>query len=254
MILEKNKLLKLIPVFGAFLILLGVIKLHVYYNAFNVNIFNYLEFTEIITSFLNDIFIIIIGMAGGLLLNFFEENRRTIETRENVYNSLLDENKFWKRFWVYFKLDIDMFLLMIILGLTTLIIYLISKIFVPFAFYIFILMTSLIIIMTFIKEFKRKYYLIYEKFPDSTYFNLIYISILLFLSILFMTKIEIRSVKVNYIYYGTEVTFQDKILTSDSAKYYIGKTTGYIFYYDSNNDITEVYPNSIVNKISIKKR
>lgn len=146
MILEKNKLLKLIPVFGAFFILFGIIKLLVYYNAFNVNIFNYLEFTEIITSFLKDIFIIIIGMGGGLLLNFFEENRRTIETRENVYNSLLDENKFWKRFWVYFKLDLDMFLLMIILGLTNLIIYLISKIFIPIVFDFFILMTSLIIL------------------------------------------------------------------------------------------------------------
>lgn len=107
--------------------------------------------------------------------------------------------------------------------------------------------------MTLIKEFKRKYYMIYEKFPDSTYFNLIYISILLFLIIFLMTKSEIRDVKRNYKYYGTEVTLQDKILTSDSTKYYIGKTKGYIFHYDSNNDVTEVYPNSIVKKIFIKK-
>lgn len=48
-----DKLIKLTSIIGTFLILNGIIYLHIFYHEFSINIFSYLEFTEVLTAFLN---------------------------------------------------------------------------------------------------------------------------------------------------------------------------------------------------------
>lgn len=50
-----DRVLMLFPLFGVFLIFLGLLKLDLYYRHFDISIVDYLDFSEILTSFLDDI-------------------------------------------------------------------------------------------------------------------------------------------------------------------------------------------------------
>jgi len=65
-----DKLIKYLPIISGILIYLGYLKLHFYYNYFGISIINYLSLTEIITSFLDDLNIIII-CTGLMILHMF---------------------------------------------------------------------------------------------------------------------------------------------------------------------------------------
>ncbi|MBT1705274.1 hypothetical protein [Chryseosolibacter indicus] len=58
-----DKLIKTSTLIGAFLIFCGVLKLMLFYNAFNIRIIDYLTFSEIITSFLDDINVLLLLVA-----------------------------------------------------------------------------------------------------------------------------------------------------------------------------------------------
>ncbi len=71
-----DRIIKVTPLAGALLIFSGVLKLIFFYSHFNIRIIDYLEFQEIITSFLGDINVIIVfGILMTLItfitLNFF---------------------------------------------------------------------------------------------------------------------------------------------------------------------------------------
>jgi hypothetical protein len=52
--MNLKRLAEISPVIGAFLIFIGYLKLHLYYSHWDINIANYLDFSEITLSFLND--------------------------------------------------------------------------------------------------------------------------------------------------------------------------------------------------------
>ena len=55
-----ERIAKISPLFGSLLIFLGLLKLSIYYSEFHINIIEFLSFSEIITSFLNDMNILIL--------------------------------------------------------------------------------------------------------------------------------------------------------------------------------------------------
>ena len=69
---------------------------------------------------------------------------------------------------------------------------------------------------------------------------------------------EIRSVKKDKIYYGTEIHYQkfdNKIkFISDSTSYYIGKTKNYVFIFQELNNTTKIIPVKNIDQIIIKKK
>lgn len=62
-----DRLIKISTLAGAFLIFCGVLKLTLFYRAFHITIIDYLTFSEIITSFLDDINILLILVAFMIL-------------------------------------------------------------------------------------------------------------------------------------------------------------------------------------------
>ena len=55
MVLEYEKIKKIIPFLGSIIITCGYIKLNIYYRHFNIKISEYLEISEVLTLFLNDV-------------------------------------------------------------------------------------------------------------------------------------------------------------------------------------------------------
>lgn len=99
-----DKIIKMTPIAGALLIFSGVLKLIFFYSHFNIHIINYLEFQEIITSFLGDInIIIVLGMIMTLItfisLNFL--GKKTKLPLDVLFDNLL-VFLYPKRFIIFF--------------------------------------------------------------------------------------------------------------------------------------------------------
>lgn len=66
----------------------------------------------------------------------------------------------------------------------------------------------------------------------------------------YMGKASSEAVRLRYIYSDVKIHFKDKSsLVSDTSCYYIGKTSKYIFFYDSEQKHARVYPMSEVDRM-----
>lgn len=87
-----DRLLKISSLSGAVLVFCGVLKLIVYYSAFDIKIVEFLSFSEIITSFLDDINLLMIYFLAMTiqslpLLNYL--HRKSKLNIEEFYNAIL---------------------------------------------------------------------------------------------------------------------------------------------------------------------
>lgn len=85
-----DKIIKITPLAGTVLIFSGVLKLIFFYSHFNIRIIDYLEFQEIITSFLGDFNIIVIFGITMALISFMTFNFLGKRTGLPI-NELLDK-------------------------------------------------------------------------------------------------------------------------------------------------------------------
>jgi hypothetical protein len=87
-----DRLIKISSLFGAVLIFCGVLKLIIYYSAFNIPVVEFLSLSEIITSFLDDINLLLIYLLVMIiqtlpLMNYL--HRKSNLDIEILYNTLL---------------------------------------------------------------------------------------------------------------------------------------------------------------------
>ena len=95
---NSNNFSVLIPYLGSFIIFLGVIRLMFYYYSFNVRILNFLEFTEILTSFFDILLLVIITIIVAMINHFVIQDVRENERRNRLNAQLMEESSFRKRF------------------------------------------------------------------------------------------------------------------------------------------------------------
>ena len=57
--MDLKRLVEISPIIGSFLVFMGFFKLYCFYGHWDINIINYLDFSEIILSFLNDLNILV---------------------------------------------------------------------------------------------------------------------------------------------------------------------------------------------------
>jgi len=67
---KLDKLLKISSLAGIFLVFCGVLKLILYYNAFSIDIVDFLKLPEILTSFMDDINVLLIFASVMLIVSF----------------------------------------------------------------------------------------------------------------------------------------------------------------------------------------
>ena len=243
----------LIPYSGTVLIIFGAIKLITFFSFFGVNITPYLDFTEILTLFLNNI--IAFGSVF-LILNFilFLISPKSIdeESAINIENST-SEKKIYKRLKYYNGTGpIDMLTITIGLILIGIILLFINKskiwdiITIGGALWIGFLIKVLVL------EVRRQYIIKYEKYPKAIYLQMFLIFVVLLAMTLRTAYKEYDNIKNKKINTGTEITLSNVKITSTKQYYYILNTRNYVFFYDEKNKSCDIFPMAEVKKITLK--
>lgn len=98
-------LTQFIPYIGSILIFLGVLRLTYFYNSFGVSIINYLEFSEILSSFLGAIIFSIVLFLFLSIQNFLIKNKEESERLNSIAITLHEQNNFFMRIPLYFKMS-----------------------------------------------------------------------------------------------------------------------------------------------------
>lgn len=248
--LEAGKLKTLFPFAGPILVFLGVVRLHLYYRAFNVHIVNFLDFSEIVTAFLEDLIFLVGGALIVFLLDFLATTEREIESKGKFSKAFLEESSAPKRAMMSIKRMIP-FMGPVDLGLLVLLIVALVKRqdLTHLLWSVFWFHLSFVLVHT-LFEVRRKYVQFYGKQLDSTYSNLLLFSLLSVSILIQQVQSDIMSVREGKRYAGVSFSIDGAKIASDSLHYYIGNTRNYLFFYDQSSHKSTVYPMSRVADIT----
>jgi hypothetical protein len=214
---SKFSIENLLKISFPIIIMLGVVKLTSYYNTFNLSILQYLDFSEIITSFLTDLSLYLL-----LLAPFF------------FYTAFMQHSG-----WPSCLLGIIMFTLLITINqINGTFYYDYTKWVLGFTF---VVITAFLWFVRMIK-------------PFSLLFLSLSVFVILTLFVTIFGRYEAENVKALNIFEGTTVTINQTPIVSTSTFYFIGKSSKFIFYYDSQNKSCTIYPIDKVDEIIYKAK
>lgn len=248
-----SEITKLLPYSTAALIFLGTSKLLFYYSQFGVNIITFLDFGEIITSFL-DVLISFVFVLSYSWMQFIDRNKKTEKETEN----LTQEDEKGKVKINSKTLSSIVFVVLFLLQIAILI-YTIHDWFTRNwrSFIIFSTVAGFTLLFLYLLRSIAK------KFESPLYKQLFRLSAALLISemlIICLAFSDYSDVMFNHKYLGTRILFDTKLsdssnsnlFTSDSSKFYIGNTSRYIFIHDKKFNFTEIIPMSKVIKIEMR--
>jgi hypothetical protein len=241
---------KLIPFATAGLIFLGVSKLLFYYSFFNISIISFLDFGEIITSFLNTVLVMAISiiLTVGFFMGIIARKKR--EELSNPSNKEIKNQNNRHSYRRPRQISI------IVLLLSTIIL-------IPLYRYDWNLILP-IVIWLLISFLSANYFIPICRSSTSKFVRdlslIINILIVAESFTLFIAIQDYRNVKYDKRFLGTRIVFNNEtflkdsshILVSDSSLFYIGKTNSYIFIHNMKEEVTSVYPMSNVLQIDLK--
>ncbi len=238
-----------------YIIFLGMIRLIVYYNEFGVSIVSYLDISEVITSFFDILMIIVIIFVSTTFNSFLLSDKKKNEKITNHRTNILKEENEWKiakLYFLYLKFPI-----LILLGF--IIVTLLSHLFFHwFNYWELIFFPSILIVLILYiiigLEIERKHQ-IYESSPgEKRYIGLIFYSFILVLTVSLYSKYQARQVAIHHSTKGTTILLNNgEKIVSNKQRFFIGKTTNYIFFFDTKTNTTEVFPISEIKMLKIKK-
>jgi len=243
-----------VPFLGSFLLFLGVCRLISYYGEFGINVVNYLDFSEILTSFF-DLFVLLSFSLSMMFIQGFlsanKESEESITKREKI----LEEKYFIKRIGLYFSYYIGSFFWALVNATFYIVI---SRIFdksIKWSnlIYTYLLALALYIFLIFLNEIELKH----KQFKSSESFRfwtqlLIYCTIIVVL-VIYIGFRQASSVKKLKYYYGTTVKLDDNSeIVSDSSAYFIGNTKNYLYVYHEKDSSVVIIPMSKIKQIIYK--
>ena len=248
--ISTDKLKFLIPYTGVLFIFLGVIKLTIYYHAFNIQINNFLDFTEIITAFTNDLLFIAFIFFSTSLFHFLLTTKDEVLTSINWQEAYINESKFLKRL-NYAKKIFNIVLIInlgFLLSLLTITLFL-KKSISSYFFMSWVIFDLSLLSQILLLQYRRKSFITYKIKLETSITNIIAYLIIVTFLLLSTTYSEIYSVKFDKKYIKTTFTVGNEKYISDSSHYYIGKTKNYLFYYCENEKRTVVFPMTEIKEI-----
>ncbi len=244
------------PYITTFLIFLGSLRLIIFYSFFNINIIDFLEFPEILTSFLDNT----IGMALVYSLFYFiaesfmepyKINEAGILRRKNFIEGSIKHRikDFLFDDWLITVVGIFLFTLV---GLNDII----KRHFdTPFLI-VFIILIVLSIFFRYVErvfQFREEYSVGHAK--PLTISTIIYFGSWIVLTTIFNTLSNAQSIKYFNGYKKVNIAFIDStFFKTDSNNFYIGKTSNYVFIYHKSQDSTEVYKVSDIKRLSFRPK
>ena len=237
----------------ALLVICGVVKLYIYYKSFGISIIEYLDLSEILILFFDNILsylvVLIIGLFSGF--NFIHN----LESLGYFFDFLL-QNNFWWRLLIYVKVNSSIIWIMtVFIAGTCLYQYLNSGV---HKYEMWLLATTGIITLFLmpvlyyeIRIFACNHYL--KEMPPQLILMVIMAIFLVLLSMANALNEQYKVKKLLY-YKGSSFTINDKIVESTSEFYYIGKTQKYVFFYEPMKRLCHVEPIQNIKKYSFQKK
>ncbi len=236
-----DKIVKIAPLTGALLIFCGVLKLIFYYSYFNISIINYLEFQEIITSFFEDINIIILFGMTMLLITFF-----TLNTLSNKANVQLDDfAKKMMDFLYPHRIKYFIFFMAVFLILNGLIYFdLIGYNY--FVIYILIFVTVQMLTYLFLSKDED------GEADIPNLYGMLIITISLSFSIFLLAQKDIQETISKPTESRIETADGTIICNKETGNLYIGKTSKYGFFRIKNSNSIVIIPIEQITKFEFK--
>jgi len=237
-----DRLIKISSLSGALLIFCGILKLIFFYSAFSIDIVDYLSFSEIITSFLDDINILLILFIVMIIqslpvLNFMHKKSKM--SVEDFYNELL------KIIYPY-RYRYVMGFTIAFVAIITLMIF---NVFHVNYLLIYCLIFCLIQIMTFVSMYKEDSGNI--EISNSSIGISVLISIII--AIFLLAKHDIQSVYAQRD--SIEIKTKDTIIDCNIKTniIYLGKTDSYVFLRDLKKQTSLIIPVNEIKEFSFRK-
>jgi hypothetical protein len=226
------------PYLGAGLLLLGIVRMCLYYSYFGINIVNFIELSEIILSLL-DLGVGFVIALVCVLICFVAVVVYGNLVNKNGKISLALEVKTDARERYFFPLLILVFW---ILGL------------IDGTDHPLILLGILIVTIIALVFLTVHIWSMNERKPrtgNGVLFYALCFATCVTITIASAVK-SIHSVRYDLRYYGTTIELEGQPpIVSDSTHYYIGKCKNYLFVYHQTEKMTEVIPMSSVQKITL---
>ena len=229
--------------FGSSVLIAGLLRLYFFFKSFNISILPYIELQELTTLALdNIIFFSIFVILNISIFSFFYKKRNVNKGR---FERLKKQG--------FFHFD-KIIIFIIILPILFIIQQNTQKVFL----YEFVLWTILLFVGIYLNPF---IYFESQQFLEKKNIKINMMTMVFFISALnlcFFSSIsgisEAYKIKLTNYYYGSKFELDNQeIILSNSKKYFIGKSKAYLFFYEPEDEITQIVPVSRVRNIELKK-
>lgn len=222
-----KKIIEHIPILTALIIVIGIIKLTLFYHNFSVSIKYFIGFSEIATTIADDLLFLLLIYAA---LSTIELVFRDMKPNFTLFSSQDKKNLFYSGLFVIINIGL------IIWGILEKEYYrqIVNSAYSYFFFFLTLMQT----------KFAKEYF---NKNKDFSF--ILYFFLLALLSVVNITSREIKSV-VNGKYKGTTIVTNDTTYTSTDSSYYIGQTEKYVFVYSTSKHCI-IIPVSTIKKLDI---
>lgn len=241
---------------GPLIIFLGMARLMSFYGAFGISIISYLEFSEIITSFFDILFFVVLIFACTSINNFLTRNKNDIEEADKRRQELLTEADPWKLLRLYF----NYLGILIISGLVVTIGCCVSHflfngitsltLLIAITIFIFFIIFTIVSI-----EIDRKHIHFQSSISRRWYIFLTLYCLTLIMGVTYYSSYQANLIKNDKSTFGVSIILDNnQKIISDSTNYYIGKTQNYLFIYHEALKTTDVFPMSRVKQMTMPNR
>ncbi|MNK32886.1 hypothetical protein D3C87_513570 [compost metagenome] len=242
--MNLKKIAEISPLIVGFLIFLGFLKLDLYYGHWNINISQYLDFSEILLSFLQDIniiffFVVILATQstfGYIAISSIDKkvSQNQVQSETTQYKGLVDQLE--ENIEKHKKVSlIAMIVLTLIFGILFWWYLKLTLLYLTFLGFVQIIAFS-------IDRFLSRN----ENVVNPITFIIVFLGFTLCIS-----KYEINQTEKHSIQYKFTMVDGSEISTN-SQLIFIGKTNNYVFLFDNENCNSKVMKTENISGISIK--
>ena len=242
---QLEYLVKISPLIGVFLIFLGILKLDIFYSHFDINIVDYLELSEILTSFLDDINLFLLSIILMLCYAIFGATV-TIRIMTRVVNKSrkkeVDENTIVRSGSIKQRSKTGIIIAIIITAIGCYFLFCYQKVWILFIVTLFAFQLILLLTISINNMF--------GKLSE----NATYIISLIFLFLIFTcikARFDILKIESSKGEAVIVTDYEKIIMTKDEVL--IGKTNRYLFIHNLSSKSNTIIPIDELIKIETKK-
>ncbi|MBS1649218.1 MAG: hypothetical protein JSR09_05875 [Bacteroidetes bacterium] len=246
---DKKELAKLTTYFIPFLIFVGSLRLILFYRLFDISIVDYLDFSEVLISFLDTaiFYLFALFIPIFIILSFWGE---AMGRQSNIDFAKKAELTFGQRL----KGDIKQNFILVLLYTTVFFFIIFKGTWTLQGFLLLLLNPGLFIILFIVRELRIAYKRQFNYSIPVTYINLFLLSYLFIVVVIQNVLSDVQDITKKYKYYGTTVFVGNDIIKSDSTITYIGQTKNYLFFNNLLKKENIIYPKTNLKKLIVVKK